>query len=115
MIWVDSVQRCGEGCVASVTPLTRQNEQGDARRDQRQPSVNIGNDYPGKDCAECRSQSPRCWRVKDEPGFAIGEVRQRRPARINNTLFPFRENFQPTVEMELHIVAGRGSEKEEWK
>ena len=57
------------------------------------------------------SECPRGRRIKHESRLAIGEMRQRRPARKNNAVLPLRENFEPRVKMKLDIVSRRNAKK----
>ena len=113
MIRIDCIEHRRENCVAPVEPSPRQQKHRNSRRHQREPDINARGQRPREDRAQPRAQRPRGRRIKYKPRLAIGEVRQRRPSRINDPLLPLPQNFQPRIKMELDIVARRRAEKKE--
>src|ERR1700676_1774887 len=113
MVRIDRIEHGGENRIAAVEPSPGQQEHRPARRNQRDPYVNASRYAPGKNSAQQRSKSPRGRRIKHKSRLTIGEVRQSRPAWINNAMLPLRENLKPRIEMKLQIVPRRNPKEEE--
>ncbi len=105
MIRIDRVKHGREDRVASSQPPPGQKKHRRSRRHQYDPQVNTGGQSPGEDRAQAGSQRPRGRWIKDKSRLAVGEVRQRSPSRINDSMLPLPQNFQPRIQMKLDIVA----------
>ena len=111
VIGIGGVQGSAEDGVASRQITARQQEHGDARERQSDPLINAGHDFPGQERSQGGAQHPRCRRIEDEAGFAVSEVGQACPTRIENAEFPLAQYFHPGVHVKFEVVAGGNSQE----